>query len=1807
MKKSATLRATSLIAVMTVVLVLLLSITSCSFIDSVVSMISGTYSISFDGVEIPIEDVSVKTGEVPIIPEVPEKAGYSGVWTLDGENFDATAAFEYGKNITLLASYTPITYSVIFKADGVQVGETLTYTVENNTITAPAVPEKDGYRGVWEAYTLTTGNVTVNAIYTANTDTSYTVEHYIENASGEYELHSSEILKGKTDTAVTVDALAIDKYTAKEASVSGKIAGDGSLVLKLYYDITRFNVTFDYANSQENTVIKVKYGETVSADSAKLDSKYPYAFIGWQKDGAEYDFSTPVTEDITLIATYENEHVFDDFEGNITWTPNKSTTTAGASTGSAISGAQSMQLTIGGTYQGAYKLNLDSIDFSDVNYIYLKVKYDTAARFLVRFINSNDPYGNYIQFGQDIAVDGRWHLVCIDMNALFMSANFDKESIKTFFILSDKPVNATIDDIVFVNDSTLYKQDVIAHYDFEVQGAWSVTGNGNTATLITEGAIRGQSIQVNLTQWNGLVNPKVAGLFADTNYVYIKIKGISTNPYLRLYQSIGISNDYYTIQGETVETKGDYRIVRFDISDWSKMTVKGSANFEKDAVRTMFIGSLATASNFIVDDIILANTEIDFTYEVIFKADGVQVGKTQLYTDENKEITVPEVPAKAGYTGAWEPYTLGNGDVIVNAVYTPITYTVTFVADGVTVGTATYTVEDKSITAPIVPAKKGYTGAWEEYTLTIGDVTVNAVYVETFEFKATFIADGNIVSEIIFTKDNMVVEEPDVPAKAGYTGAWESYVLENSDVTVNAVYTPNTDTQYKVEHYIELSDGSFDIYKEEILAGTTDTEITVNALTFEEKYVAREATASGTIAGDGSLVIKIYYDIARFDVTFDYGTSQEDTVVTVKYGETVSADSAVVNPKYPFALLGWQKDGKAYDFATEVTENITLTAVYANEFLYDDFETEGSWTNSNTSTSHTHVTSGAISGNQSLQFTANQYGAIYRTGMNTNIDYTDVNYIFVKVRVAANARLTFRFVNGNEASGTQVQHGYDLKADGGWHTICIDLNSIFADATFDKNGIKSLVMMAGNATTFTVDDIVFVKDKDLYKQGVTSHYDFETQGGWTATVHSTSGIGSVTYITDGAINGQSLQGEVYSWNGIYNQNAAGLFADANYVYLKIKGTSANPYIRLYKSIGISNDYYQQAGVTVVTRNDYRIVRFDISDWSKLTPKGSANFTKSDVKTFLIGSFASTTTFVIDDVIISTTEIEFPYEVIFKADGVQVGETQSYTKDNMEITVPEVPAKAGYTGAWDEYTLGNGDVTVNAIYTPITYTITFVADGVTLGTATYTVENKSFTAPEIPAKEGHFGEWESIELTIGDITINAIYTTVTDAQYKVEHHIEKPDGTYELHSSETLVGEIGSEVSANAITIEHYLAKEASVSGTIGGDGSLVLKLYYDLELVDVTFDYAGSQESTTVQVKYGATASASSATPDGKYPFAIIGWQKDGVAYDFATPITENTTLTAVYANEYVYDDFETAGTWNPNSAEAVTYTHITSGAISGNQSLQFTTTKTAALYRGNLTDKIDFTDVNYIFVKVRASANARITFKFINANWYSGTEVSKGYDIKADGGWHLICIDMNSLFTDSAAFGKDSIKSFVIFTATVATFTVDDIVFVNDKSLYDHSVIAHYDFEVEGGWSATGNGNTATYITDGAISGNQSLQAKMAGYNGIFNTRATGSLNDANYIYLKISGVSSNPTIRLYKDTWTSTNYYQVSGETVATKDGYRIVRYDIRDLSTLTVKGTTGYGKSEINALLIGSYGIDVTFVIDDIIISSSELSFE
>ena len=176
------------------------------------------------------------------------------------------------------------------------------------------------------------------------------------------------------------------------------------------------------------------------------------------------------------------------------------------------------------------------------------------------------------------------------------------------------------------------------------------------------------------------------------------------------------------------------------------------------------------------------------TYSVTFVADGNVVSVVS-YSENTATISEPSVPNKTGYTGAWEPYSLGAANITVNAVYTPIEYTVTFVADGATVGTAVYTVENRDIAEPLVPEKTGYSAEWENYTLTTGDITIHALYTPIV-YTVIFVADNETVAECRYTVEDNTFAVPSVPNKVGYTGVWETYSLKTGDMTVNAVYTP---------------------------------------------------------------------------------------------------------------------------------------------------------------------------------------------------------------------------------------------------------------------------------------------------------------------------------------------------------------------------------------------------------------------------------------------------------------------------------------------------------------------------------------------------------------------------------------------------------------------------------------------------------------------------------------------------------------------------------------------------------------------------------------------------------------------------------------------------------------------------------------------------------------------------------------------------------------------------------------------------------------------------------------------------------
>ncbi len=122
------------------------------------------------------------------------------------------------------------------------------------------------------------------------------------------------------------------------------------------------------------------------------------------------------------------------------------------------------------------------------------------------------------------------------------------------------------------------------------------------------------------------------------------------------------------------------------------------------------------------------------------------------------------------------------------------------------------------------------------------------------------------------------------------------------------------------------------------------------------------------------------------------------------------------------------------------------------------------------------------------------------------------------------------------------------------------------------------------------------------------------------------------------------------------------------------------------------------------------------------------------------------------------EPEITYTASFMADGELV-EAVTFPQGATSLTEPEVPAKAGYTGVWATYELADEDIEIVAEYTAIEYTATFVANGEVVDTRTFTVETSYIIPPQVPGIDGYTAVWEDWALGVGNFTVEAVYTAI----------------------------------------------------------------------------------------------------------------------------------------------------------------------------------------------------------------------------------------------------------------------------------------------------------------------------------------------------------------------------------------------------------------------------------------------------------------
>ena len=201
------------------------------------------------------------------------------------------------------------------------------------------------------------------------------------------------------------------------------------------------------------------------------------------------------------------------------------------------------------------------------------------------------------------------------------------------------------------------------------------------------------------------------------------------------------------------------------------------------------------------------------------------------------------------------------------------------------------------------------------------------------------------------------------------------------------------------------------------------------------------------------------------------------------------------------------------------------------------------------------------------------------------------------------------------------------------------------------------------------------------------------------------------------------------------------------------------------------------------------------------------------------------------------------------------------------------------------------------------------------------------------KEGYeLVGWQSTDGTIYpagyDLTIDVESDTefvaywklkeVETSSYKVEHYriihggISGNLSDYELIETETFNGvEVNSQVSAVSKEYEGYEVNEtiSVLSGTVQPDGSLVLNVYYDVAVIDVTFDEdGGTPDLTDFSVTYGDSFRLADETEISKYGYYLYKWHgSDGVLYDPGASImvdfVDDITFTAVWAplGQYMY------------------------------------------------------------------------------------------------------------------------------------------------------------------------------------------------------------------------------------------------------------------------------------------------------------------
>ena len=141
---------------------------------------------------------------------------------------------------------------------------------------------------------------------------TYTVKHLQQNiADDNYTLKESETKTGTVGQLTAASAKSYDGFTAQTVT-QATIAASGTTV-EIKYDRNTYTVTFDADGGSTVASQTVRYGATATEPTAptkEATATTRYTFAGWYNGDTEFDFATPITDDITLKAKWNETALY---------------------------------------------------------------------------------------------------------------------------------------------------------------------------------------------------------------------------------------------------------------------------------------------------------------------------------------------------------------------------------------------------------------------------------------------------------------------------------------------------------------------------------------------------------------------------------------------------------------------------------------------------------------------------------------------------------------------------------------------------------------------------------------------------------------------------------------------------------------------------------------------------------------------------------------------------------------------------------------------------------------------------------------------------------------------------------------------------------------------------------------------------------------------------------------------------------------------------------------------------------------------------------------------------------------------------------------------------------------------------------------------------------------------------------------------------------------------------------------------------------------------------------------------------------